>query len=88
MFGMDTYYRYENGKPYCKVRPHTHTQTDQHTRQHALARVVAEARLAVVVVQVQGKFKDTNIFDQLAVIREADLYNKWGPFVSKSTLIK
>lgn len=38
--------------------------------------------------QVQGKFEKTNIFDQLAVIREAELYNKWGPFVSKSTLLK
>jgi hypothetical protein len=38
--------------------------------------------------KVQGEFQNCVIFDQMAVIREGDLYNTWAPFVSKSSLLK
>ena len=38
--------------------------------------------------KVVGVFKDSLSFDQSAILREVGLYNTWGPFVSKSSLLK
>lgn len=37
-------------------------------------------------VKVEGQQEGTSVFDQLAVVREAGLYQRWGPFVGKSAM--
>lgn len=39
-------------------------------------------------VKVEGEQDTTSVFDQLVVVREAALYNRWSPFVCNSSLIK
>lgn len=38
-------------------------------------------------VKVVGEQEGTSVFDQLAVVREAGLYHRWGPFVGQSAMI-
>lgn len=42
----------------------------------------------MLMCKVEGRFEGVQIFDQLVVAREGDYYNKWGPFVSKSSCLK
>jgi len=38
-------------------------------------------------VKVEGQQEGTSVFDQLAVVREAGLYQRWGPFVCSSAMV-
>ena len=38
-------------------------------------------------VKMQGTMDDVGIMDQLATVREVDLFNKWVPFCSTSKLL-
>jgi hypothetical protein len=35
---------------------------------------------------VEGDFENCAVLDQLAIIREGDLWNKWAPFVNRSAV--
>jgi len=41
-----------------------------------------------LTVRLQGELKGCSVFDQLAVLREADLYSLWAPFVRASSIVK
>lgn len=39
-------------------------------------------------IKMHGTMDDVTVMDQLAVIREVDLFNKWVPFCDTSKLLK
>lgn len=39
-------------------------------------------------IKMHGTMDDVGIMDQLATVREVDLYNEWVPFCNTSTLLK
>lgn len=39
-------------------------------------------------VKLSGKMDDVRVVDQLATVREVDLYRHWIPFCDKSRLLK
>jgi hypothetical protein len=41
-----------------------------------------------LTVRLQGELRGCSVFDQLAVLREADLYSLWAPFVKNSSIVK
>lgn len=39
-------------------------------------------------IKMHGTMDDVGIMDQLATVREVDLFNKWVPFCNTSSLLK
>lgn len=39
-------------------------------------------------IKMQGTMDDVRVMDQMATVREVDLFHKWVPFCDKSTLLK
>lgn len=39
-------------------------------------------------IKMQGTMDNVRVMDQLATVREVDLFNKWVPFCDKSNLLK